>query len=123
MKQLLFGFLILSTCLIGCGGGALPPQANPDDAKAALITALEAWKKGETTESLAGRAKPIYFNDIKDRPGVKLLGFSIIDGHEFYGQSVRLSVVLTFEFPDGETQEKKINYLIDTKPATVIVPG
>lgn len=119
----LFLILLAASGLAGCGGGSLPPQANPDDARAALTTALEAWKKGETSESLASREKPIYFNEIRDRPEVRLVEFTINPDHGFYGQSVRLIVNVTFEYTDGTTEEQKMKFLIDTAPAIVIVPG
>jgi hypothetical protein len=106
----------------GCGG-TLPPRASPDEARAALVTALDAWKNGETAEALAGRQPPVYFNEPNCRPGVHLLRYTLSDGHEFYGQSVRITVVLSLKQSDGNTRERKASYLIDTSPAVVIVPG
>ena len=105
----------------GCGGGSLPPPADPAAARQTLTAALDAWKAGETTEALAARHPPIYFNDLK--PELRLLAYTIADGHEMYGQSVRLSVTLSVKLPDGSTKERKVTYLIDTAPALVIVQG
>lgn len=121
--HVLFLITLASFGMVGCGSGSLPPQANPDDARAALTIALEAWKKGETSESLASREKPIYFNEIRDRPDVRLLQFTIGQEHGFYGQSVRLFVTASFEHSDGTVEEQKMKFLIDTAPAVVIVPG
>jgi hypothetical protein len=101
---------------------SLPPQADPAAARTALTAALEAWQKGESTEDLAKRSPPIYFNDQKCVPDVKLISFKIEDSQDFYGQSVRIKTVLTLKMKDGSTREKKAGYLIDTSPATVIVP-
>jgi hypothetical protein len=112
---------LLAVLVVGCGGGSLPPQADPDEARRTLTAALDAWKGGETAEALTARQPPIYFNDLK--PEHRLLSYAIADGHEMYGQSVRLSVTLSLKLPDGSTKERKVTYLIDTAPARVIVQG
>lgn len=105
----------------GCGN-SLPPQADPDQARAALRAALDAWQKGESAESLARGVPPVYFNDPKCGAGVQLLGYKLDDGHGFHGQSVRLPVVLSLKQKDGTTKDRKTAYLVDTSPAVVIVP-
>jgi hypothetical protein len=116
-------YVLLPAVAAGCGGPALPPPASPDRARAALTAALDAWQNGETVESLAGRDPPLYFNEPKCRPESPLAGYTLSDGHEVYGQSVRIAVVLTLKLPDGTTRERNVTYLIDTSPAIVIVPG
>jgi hypothetical protein len=51
-----------------------------------------------------------------------LLDYKLEDGHTFYGQTVRIPVVLSLKRGDGSTKEKKAAYLVDTVPAVVIVP-
>ena len=114
--------LLFPFAAIGCGND-LPPQASPDQARAALVAALDAWKDGKPVESLAAHDTPIYFNDSKWTPEARLLSYSISEGHEMYGQTVRLAGTLSIKQPDGGTKERKFNYLIDTSPAIVIVPG
>ncbi len=106
----------------GCGAPPLPPMANADEARSALSTSLEAFKRGETSESLTKRSPAVYFNDDRWQAN-KLIAFTILDGHEVYGQSVRLTVNVTFKKPDGTQVERKVPYLVDTAPAIVIVPG
>ena len=114
--------LLLAAGAAGCEGGSVPPQANPDKARAALARALDAWKNGEPIDALARGAEPIYFNDPKCRSDARLVGYEMADAHEFHGQSVRIPVVLSVKFPDGTTKEHPTSYLIDTSPAIVIVP-
>jgi hypothetical protein len=109
--------------LAGCHSGSLPPQASPERARTALTRALDAWQKGESLDALAQRDPAVYFNDPKCRSDVQLLTYKMGDAHEFYGQSVRIPVVLSFKLPNGTTKERKTTYLIDTSPAIVIVPG
>ena len=117
------GLGLVLAALAGCDRGTMPPQANADQARAALTRALDAWQKGESIEDLARGDPAVYFNDPRCKSDVKLLAYKVDDGHEFYGQTARIAVVLTFKFPDGATKERKASYLIDTSPAVVIVPG
>ena len=114
----------LALFVAGCSTGPpLPPAANPDEARVALTTALEAWKKGgNAREELAARTPPIYFNDPRCGPDVKLIAYQLDESHTGYGQSVQITVVLSFQ-KDGRVVEKKVSYLVDTAPAIVIVPG
>ncbi len=43
--------LVLVALAVGCHQ-ALPPQADADKARTALVTALDAWKKGEVPDLL-----------------------------------------------------------------------
>lgn len=113
--------LFLWLPVAGCNRTRLPPAADPEQARAALQEALAAWQRGESSESLAARRPPLYFNDPKCDTA-RLLGFTLEDGHTTHGQSVRLSAVLSLQLKDGARKEKKVAYLIDTSPATVIVP-
>src|SRR5262245_37974072 len=79
----------------GCHKSSMPPQANADEARIALTTALEAWQHGETSETLAARSPPLYFNDQRCVPGIKLLSYKIEDGHDYHGLTVRLRADLT----------------------------
>jgi hypothetical protein len=114
---------LVLAALAGCDRGTMPPQANADQARAALTRALDAWQKGESIEDLARGDPAVYFNDPRCKSDVKLLAYKVDDGHEFYGQTARIAVMLTFKFPDGATKERKASYLIDTSPTVVIVPG
>ena len=118
------GLAALALLVVGCSTGPpLPPQANPDEARAALTTALEAWKKGgNAREALAAGNPPIYFNDPRCGPDVRLVAYRLDEAHTGYGQSVQITVVLSFE-KDGRVVEKKATYMVDTAPAIVIVPG
>ena len=114
---------VLLLAAAGCGGGSLPPQASPDQARSALTRALDAWKGGESIDALTKVQPAIFFNDPRCKSDVKLLAYKVLDAHEIYGQSVRIEVEVTFQQKDGSTKERKVSYLIDTSPAIVIVPG
>jgi hypothetical protein len=112
------GLVLLAA--IGCSRGSLPPKADPDQARIALRAALDAWQQGETSDSLAARQPPFYFNDPKCVSDVKLVRYTLDEGHEYHGQTVRLTAMLYLNLKDGP-KEKKAKYLIDTSPVVVIV--
>lgn len=112
----------LALAAAGCGGGSLPPTADADQARAALVVALDTWRDGGAADALTGRTPPVYFNDPKYRAGQKLVGYKLDADHAPHGQSVRISGQLTLLQPDGTTKDRRAAYLIDTTPAVVIVP-
>ena len=111
----------LAAAAVGCGGNSLPPQADADEARAALRAALDDWKGGAPADALAKASPPVYFNDPRRRAGVQLVGYKIDDGQTVHGRSVRIAAVVSIKHPDGSTKDRKTNYLIDTAPAVVIV--
>src|SRR5262249_20621679 len=116
------GMLLLGAVLVGCGGGSLPDQADPAQAKEGLPLALDAWQKGQSLDALRARTPAIHFNDHKPAAGMRLLSYELRDEHEFFGQSVRFKVKATVEQKGGASKERTLTYLVDTSPAVVIVP-
>jgi hypothetical protein len=122
-RHLLAGTIFLAMAAMVCGcRGSLPAQADPDQARAALTSALDAWQKGQEIEKLAERDPPIHFNDPKCRGGTRLVSYRLEDGAEHHGQAARITAVLTFDQKDGAAKERKITYLVDIGKAVVIVP-
>jgi hypothetical protein len=112
-------FLVLILlCAAGCGDPS-PPVANPQHARVALETALNAWQKGETTESLKTGSPAIHFNDPDWRSKKKLVKYEIESEHA-HGNSWHCDVLLTIQDGAGATQQK-VGYIIDTDPTLVVV--
>jgi hypothetical protein len=108
----------------GCGSErGLPPAADADKARSALLTGLDAWKNGEKPDALKRHDPPIYFTDLAWEAGQRLEEYEIGGEMERSGQSVVASAVLTLRNRDGGSLQKNARYLIDTNPAVVIVPG
>lgn len=99
----------------------MPPAADPEVARGALKEALTLWKKDEDPKILQNQNPPVFFNDPKLAPGIKLVDFEVEEGFETFGQSVRMAARLSLKNKDGSTREKKFRYLVDTGKATVIV--
>ncbi len=104
----------------GPGCNARARQADADRARAALRTALDAWKRGDNLDALQQLDPPIYFNDHDVRAGSRLLDFKINSEDDYFGNSLRCAVELSLKDAAGKTRQKTIKYLIDTGKATVI---
>ncbi len=115
--------VVLSVALIltGCGSGTLPPQADTGLARSSLETALVAWSRSETAESLTHRDPPIYLNDSRYKAGARLEKYAIQEDSERTGQSVRITATLTLVLKNGKKLEKRTNFTVDTAPVVVIV--
>jgi hypothetical protein len=120
----LFGvatMLALSALLpSGCGRG-LPPTTDVPSAKAALTTALDAWKDGKSNESLREGTPSIDFRDINWDKGSKLSKYSI-EKEETSGLSARFTVKLTLADKAGETRDRVVVYNADAGKGFVIRP-
>jgi hypothetical protein len=102
----------------GCGPSN-GPDADPAEAVTVLRTALDAWKKGETPESLQDQQPPIWFNEDDWKSGAKLLDYQVDDKTTMHGRQVRCQVSLTTE-KNNRKSERTIAYLVDTTPNRVI---
>lgn len=111
----------LVTAFLGIGcERSLPPAASPEEARAALQTALDAWQKGNPVQELQSRVPPIYISDQDWSDGQRLTSYKIVEGSALSGQSWRCAVVLSLESKQGRKQQKKAHYSVDTQPACVI---
>jgi hypothetical protein len=116
MKRL--AWFVSIALLAGCGK-ALDDPVKPDQARAALQNALEAWQQGEPYGALPERKPPVHFNEPEWRAGKKLVSFDI-GKVELLGRQGRGSVKLVLRDAAGKDNERTISYLIDTTPQVVI---
>jgi len=117
-------FCAISACCLalnlGCGS-SLPTAADPERARDALRTALDAWKNGESSDALQKRSPPIYVRDLDWSDGWKLKDYRFTLDDEQYGQQRRCHIRLSLVSPKGKAAGKEVQYLVDTAPALVIV--
>ncbi len=109
--------LVLGT---GCGASSAPNKADPDQARAVLRDALEAWKKGETSDDLLARTPSVRVLDPDWQKGAKLISFEIGADAPFAAEQ-RVSVVLKLQHAGRPSTNKKVMYAIGTSPSITIV--
>src|SRR5271168_4815811 len=72
--------VVLATLLLpGCSNSSVANPVNELQARDALKIALDAWKKGETSGSLASSSTPMTVQDFEWDTGSKLLDYQLVD--------------------------------------------
>jgi hypothetical protein len=108
------GLIVLGGC------GSTPPPPDADAAHAALRTALDAWKHGDTPDALSQAQPPIQVSDWRWRTGVKLVRYEIAERDRAYGHDLRCSVQLWIDAGKGKTVPEKVEYAVGTNPALTV---
>ena len=100
----------LVAALAGCGRSSSYQRFIPAEqsARAALVTALEAWRRGEPPGAVAGTAGPvIQFVDSHHKPGQRLRGFEVQTMAP--GEGPRVFIVkLALEAPAEEVRTRYV---------------
>ena len=63
----------------GCSNSSSANPVNEPQARDALKIALDAWKKGETSQSLASSSTPMTVQDFEWDTGAKLIDYQLVD--------------------------------------------
>lgn len=119
--HLFVGSVVVLSLALGCGRKAAPPAVEPKDARDGLTAALEAWKNGETKQSLLQRSPSIQFEEPKWDKGFRLLNYKIMPKDDRDGRMSRLTVQLSLKDKNGEDSESEIAYTVDTYGRIAIV--
>jgi hypothetical protein len=106
---------------VGCGGNSLPPPADAEQARAALRSALDAWKKGDKPDALNKLSPAVYVSDMDWRDGYGLQSFEVGAKDEQSGLSRRYIARLDLKHPRGGQMQKYVTYMIDTQSVISIV--
>lgn len=101
----------------GCSQGVAHP-VDPDSARAALKTTLDAWKEGKTPDSLASASPAIVAQDMEWMSGAKLLDYSVVsDTPADANLDARVKLTLSAK---GKKVEREAKYLVTTSPAVTV---
>jgi hypothetical protein len=119
--------VVLATLLLpGCSGSSGAYSVDEPQARDALKTALDAWKKGETSQSLASSPNPMTVQDFEWDTGSKLIDYQLLDDGRTEGSNLRVQVKLTTigEPAKGKKEakpaEKKASYVVGTNPRLTV---
>ncbi len=117
---------LLATLLIvaaGCSGRSEPANKTPyepEQARAALVTALDAWKKGEAGK-LARRAPPIRFVDDDFALGMKLSDYELVEPDAPIGLHTNVPVILSLRDKHGKVVRRETQYQVATEPGLAVL--
>jgi hypothetical protein len=118
--RLLPAFLIAAA---GCSGGAEPAvgsRYDPEQAKAALVAALDAWKKGEA-RALARRNPPIRFVDDDLAAGMRLSDYEIEEPDAPVSLHKNIAVILSLRDARGRVVRRETYYQVATEPGLAVL--
>jgi hypothetical protein len=106
--------------LAGCSvGPKLAAPVEPDKARAALRTALDAWKAGKPIGSLAEASPPIVAQDFDWLAGAKLEDYAVLDDKES-DANLRVRVQLSVRPAQGGVAKKTVVYVVGTDPTLTV---
>ena len=119
--------VVLATLLLpGCSSSSVAQAVDEPQARDALKIALDAWKKGETSQSLASSPNPMTVQDFEWDTGSKLVDYQLVDDGRADGPNLRIQVKITIigEPAKGKKEakptEKKASYVVGTSPRLTV---
>jgi hypothetical protein len=120
ISHCLFPGAVLGLMVLGGCGSGTPPTADPDAARAAIRTALDAWKHGDAPDALSQAQPPIQVSDWRWRSGLKLVRYEIDEHDRVLGPDLRCSVRLWIDDAKGKTVPEKVEYNVGTNPGLTV---
>ena len=107
--------------LLVCGGcGDAEAQKQLDLAKQSVQTALDAWKRGDSWESLKTAATPIEFHDDDWQASAKLLEFELLNTYPDTDKLPRCAVRLKIQHDKKDPVDLNVTYQIVTTPKIIV---
>lgn len=114
--------VLLLLLVAGCSPSKPETEASdPEEARALLKEALQAWQQGAKPAELTGRAPPVHVADEDWLGGAKLLHFRVVDPGAIVGTSLRCTVELSLETRDRGRVTQTVGYQVSTRPSRFVV--
>lgn len=110
--------LAVSALLLSGCGGSNAHAVDTSQARDALVSALDHWKKGDAPRSIT----EMTIQDMDWERGAKLLDYQIVgDGQARDANlSIKAKLTLAGEKPGSRNVEKTVNYLVGTSPSVTV---
>jgi hypothetical protein len=102
----------------GCGR---QQPADPDQARATLATALDAWRDGRTIDDVTNGHPPITVADPSWKAGYKLSRYQVAETARAAGFDLKIPVELWLEDPKGKPVQEKVKYTVSIQPARTVI--
>ena len=110
--------LLLATLPVGCGG---PKPADPDQARATLAVALDAWRDGRTIDDVTNGNPPITVADPSWKAGYKLSRYQVAETARSAGFDLKIPVELWLQDPKGKAVQEKVKYTVSIEPSRTVI--
>lgn len=120
-KGLRVGVLAMGLIWAGCTNGPRHAAAvDPEQARTALLTALDAWKLGQTPASLTTASPTITVQDMDWERGCKLRSFEMLTAERHDDSNLRIPVRLVIDEPGKPSSTKQVSYVVGTDPTITV---
>jgi hypothetical protein len=110
--------LAIAALASGCGGQT---PADPDQARATLATALDAWHDGRTIDEVTNGSPPITVADPAWKAGFKLSRYQVAETNRAAGFDLKIPVELWLEDPKGKAVQEKVKYTVSIEPSRTVI--
>jgi hypothetical protein len=113
-----FAALLLAAVAMGCGG---PKPADPDQARATLAMALDAWHDGRSIDDVTNGSPPITVADPAWKAGFKLSRYQVAESTRAAGFDLKVPVELWLQDPKGKAVQEKVKYTVSVEPSRTVI--
>jgi hypothetical protein len=120
MNKLIRILPLAALLAVGCGKG-LQAQADPDQARQALCTVLDAWQRGDAPDSLRTASPAVHAKDLDWSAGYRLARYQVASEGGRAGTDLRYAAMLTLQDGRGRTFLRNAAYTVGTSPVLTVV--
>jgi hypothetical protein len=107
--------------VVGCGGAKpLSLATTPEKSRQVIVSALDAWKNGQTREDLKKLSPPVYFQDDDLYRGRKLIDYKLEGAPKQLGTGLSYVVSLTIQNGSTPPATRKVAFRVVTEPNIAI---
>ena len=112
--------LIATACLAGCGVRQRAAPLDVELAREVLKTSLEAWKKGDSPDTLKNGSPSIIAQDPDWVTGARLVAYTLDGDDKRVAENLFVPVKLTLKLKNGKQATKNVTYVIGTSPQVMV---
>lgn len=104
----------------GCGSSGSAPGLDEAVAKNSLTQVLDAWKQGQTPETLQQASPSIIAVDFQWQAGQRLVRYQVLEPSTNDGSNLHVRVELELEDGAGVRSKQTTKYTVGTSPKITV---
>jgi hypothetical protein len=113
------GAWLLLALPLGCGGNQ--EVADPDQARQALVSVLDAWHDGRSLDEVTGGNLGTTVADPSWKAGFKLSRYEVAEATQTTGLDRMIPVELWLRDPKGKEVRQKVRYTVSLAPSRTVL--